>query len=56
MVTHKPEMMELSDRIIVLDKGRVVGKGLNKSVYERSALYRDLRNRTFASVSEINVE
>lgn len=56
MVTHKPEMMALSDRIIVLDKGRVVCKGLNKSVYNKNALYRDLKNRTFASVSEIHVD
>lgn len=51
MVTHKPEMMEISDRIIVLSNGRVVSKGINKEVYEKSSLYRDLKNRTFASVS-----
>lgn len=51
MVTHKPEMMEIADRVIVLDKGRVVAKGTNKSVYTQSSLYRELRNRTFASIS-----
>ncbi len=51
MVTHKPEMMELADRIIVLDNGKVVAKGLNKDVYDKCKLYQDLKNRTFASVS-----
>lgn len=52
MVTHKPEMMEISDRIIVLNKGKVVAKGLNNDVYEKNSIYRDLKNRTFASVSK----
>lgn len=51
MVTHKPEMMDLADRIIVLNNGKVVAKGLNKDVYAKSKLYQDLKNRTFASVS-----
>lgn len=51
MITHKPEMMEISDRIIVLDKGKVVSKGTNNDVYRKSELYRELRNRTFASIS-----
>lgn len=51
MVTHKPEMMDLADRIIVLNNGKVVAKGLNKDVYAKSKLYQELKNRTFASVS-----
>lgn len=52
MITHKPEMMEIADKIVVLDKGKVVCKGNNDEVYEKCALYRDLRNRTFASISK----
>lgn len=51
MVTHKPEMMEIADRVIVLEKGKVVAKGINSEVYEKSSIYRDLKNRSFASVS-----
>lgn len=51
MVTHKPEMMEIADRIIVMNNGKVVAKGPNKKVYEKSSLYRELKNRTFASIS-----
>ena len=56
MVTHKPEMMEIADRVVVLNKGRVVAKGINKEVYNKSLIYRDLRNRTFASVSSVENE
>ena len=51
MITHKPEMMQIADRVIVLDKGKVVCKGTNAEVYNKSSLYRELRNRTFASIS-----
>lgn len=54
LVTHKPEMMDIADRIIVMDNGKVVAKGLNKDVYAKSALYKELKNRTFASISEVN--
>ncbi len=53
MITHKPEMMELADRIIVLDKGKVIAKGPNKEVYDKCSLYKELKNRTFASISRI---
>jgi len=53
MVTHKPEMMEIADRIVLLNNGKVSDKGTNKAVYERSSLYRELKNRTFASVSRL---
>ena len=56
MITHKPEMMEIADRVIVLDKGKVVAKGLNEDVYNKSDLYKELRNRTFASVSNVESE
>ena len=56
MITHKPEMMEIADRVIVLDKGKVVAKGLNEDVYNKSDLYKELKNRTFASVSNVENE
>lgn len=53
MVTHKPEMMAIADRVVVLDNGKVIAKGLNKNVFEKCKLYQELRNRTFASVSKL---
>lgn len=56
LVTHKPEMMALADHVIVLDNGKVVCKGLNKDVYQKSSLYRELTSRTFASISKNDIE
>ena len=44
MITHKPEMMQVADRIIVLNNGKVSAQGTNESVYKSSKLYRELRN------------
>ena len=51
LVTHKPEVMSLADRVIVLDKGSVVAKGKNEDVLEKCSLYQELNARTFASAS-----
>lgn len=56
MITHKPEMMEIADRVIVLDKGKIVSKGTNEEVYNKCSLYKELRNRTFASISNVENE
>lgn len=54
LVTHKPEMMEIADHVVVIDQGKVISKGSNEQVYSKCAIYRDLRNRTFASISNEN--
>ncbi len=51
LVTHKPEMMDIADHVVVLDKGKVVAKGKNSEVYKRNSIYRELKNRSFASLS-----
>ncbi|MCI8445769.1 MAG: ATP-binding cassette domain-containing protein [Bacilli bacterium] len=56
MITHKPEMMQIADRVIVLDHGKVVSKGTNDEVFNKCSLYRELRNRTFASISNTENE
>ena len=53
MITHKPEMMKIADRVIVMNNGKVSCKGTNEQVYEKSSIYRDLQNRSFASISTI---
>ncbi len=56
MITHKPEMMAIADRVVVIDKGRVVARGNNEEVYKKCNLYQELRNRTFASISVLDGE
>lgn len=51
LITHKPEIMEIADKIVVLDRGRVSAKGPNKEVLAKNPLYKELMNRTFASAS-----
>lgn len=51
LITHRPLIMEIADKIVVLDKGKVVCKGTNDEVLSKCSLYKELRNRTFASLS-----
>ena len=51
IITHKSEIMDVADRVVVLDNGKVVDSGKNSAVLKRSSLYRKLKNRTFASLS-----
>ena len=54
IITHKAQIMELSDQVIVLDRGKVEAKGRNSEVFEKSALYRELRTSNFAEPSVNN--
>lgn len=53
ITTHKPELMEIADRVVVLKDGKVSAKGKNKEVYKKSKLYQELRKSTFAGPSEL---
>ena len=53
IATHKPELMEIADRVVVLKDGKVAAKGTNKEVYKKSKLYQDLRQATFTGPSEL---
>ncbi|MDO4979130.1 MAG: ABC transporter ATP-binding protein [Candidatus Saccharibacteria bacterium] len=55
IITHKPEIMELADQVVVMKDGKVIAKGDNKSVFEKSAHYRELRTAIFA-VPSLNDE
>ena len=54
IITHKEEFMKLADQVVVLDHGRVDAKGRNAEVFEKSALYRELRTSNFAEPSVNN--
>lgn len=43
MITHKPELMRLADQIIVIDKGRVVGKGRHGELLKNNKIYQSLQ-------------
>ncbi len=54
IITHKAEIMQMADQVVVLDRGKVVAKGRNAEVFEKSALYRELRTNTFSEPSVNN--
>lgn len=53
MITKKPELMKYADRIIVLDKGRIVDTGTHKQLLARNEIYQLLQSRK--SPSKIGV-
>lgn len=43
MITHKPELMRLADQIIVIDKGKVIGKGKHRELLKDNKIYQSLQ-------------
>lgn len=43
MITHKPELMKMADRIIVIDNGRIVGDGTHKELIGNNKYYQTLQ-------------
>jgi len=43
MITHKPDLMRISDRILVVDKGKIVGDGTHRQLLKTSPSYHTLQ-------------
>lgn len=43
MITHKPMLMKLADDILVIDHGKLVGRGNHKTLMKNNKYYRDLQ-------------
>ena len=43
MITHKPQLMKMADEIIVIDHGRLVGKGTHKELIDNNKYYQILQ-------------
>ena len=43
MITHKPELMQLADKVIVVNKGRLVGEGTPKQLLKSNSYYQSLQ-------------
>ena len=54
IITHKAQIMQLADQVVVLDRGKVSAKGRNQEVFEKSALYRELMTANYAEPSVNN--
>lgn len=45
MITHKPELMKMADEIIVIDHGRLVGKGTHTELMKHNKYYQQLQKK-----------
>ncbi len=43
VITHKPRLMKIADKILVLDKGKIVGEGNHKELIKNNKYYRILQ-------------
>lgn len=43
IITHKPKLMKIADKIIVIDKGKVVGIGNHKELIDKNKYYQILQ-------------
>ena len=43
IITHKPELMKIVDEIIVIDHGKIVGKGNHKDLINNNKYYKELQ-------------
>ncbi|MBR5621466.1 ABC transporter ATP-binding protein [Candidatus Saccharibacteria bacterium] len=53
LITKKPELMKGADRIIVLDRGKIVDSGTHEKLMERCSIYRSLQTLRSADIGGI---
>lgn len=49
IITHKKDVMKIADKIIVLNKGKIVGQGTHEKLMENNEYYMDLQNSNYLS-------
>ena len=49
IITHKKDVMKIADKIIVLDKGKIVGEGTHKELMKDIEYYIDLQTHNYSS-------
>ena len=43
MITHKPQLMRLADEVVIIDKGKVVGRGKHRELLKANKYYQILQ-------------
>ena len=49
IITHKKDVMKIADKIIVLNKGKIVGQGSHKELMKDNKYYIDLQTNNYSS-------
>lgn len=49
IVTHKKDVMKIADKIVVLNKGKIVGEGTHKELMKDNDYYIDLQTNNYSS-------
>lgn len=49
IITHKKDVMKIADKIIVLNKGKIVGQGTHKELMKDNEYYIDLQTNNYSS-------
>ena len=49
IVTHKKDVMKIADKIIVLNKGKIVGEGTHEDLMNNNEYYIDLQTNNYSS-------
>lgn len=49
IITHKKDVMKIADKIVVLNKGQIVGQGTHKELMKNNEYYIDLQTNNYSS-------
>ena len=55
LITHKKDVMKIADKIIVLNKGKIVGQGTHKELMANNEYYIDLQTNNYSSSHKKNL-
>lgn len=56
IITHKKDVMKIADKIIVLNKGKIVGQGNHEELMKENAYYIDLQTNNYSSSHKMMLE
>lgn len=49
IVTHKKDVMQIADKIVILNKGKIVGEGTHEELLKNNPYYRDIQKNNYSS-------
>lgn len=53
IITHKKDLMKIADRLVVLNKGKIVGQGTHEELIKNNEYYIDLQTNNYSSLHKM---